>query len=168
MTDPRFLLNALTAGLLVTLFVFIIALHTGTLPVQPEEYETTTVTITDDTTNVTKATLDARQAETLTQKYVGLGHTDSLSDDDGMLFTFNSSQQRTISMRGMSFPLDIIYIGEDGRITKITSADNPEGVVEAFTYESVSGNGVAVLEVRRGWAEKHNVTEGDRVTWSSS
>ncbi|WP_424001063.1 DUF192 domain-containing protein [Haloarcula salina] len=148
------------------------------------DYEEGTVTIHDNTTpetatpipcdrspNATEvvACSDSRQLATVTvnisdtgrQRYVGLSETASLGPDEGMLFVHESEETHTYVMRNMSFPLDIIFVAENGTITTIHHAPTPPDG-EQYS-ERYSGYGKYVLEVNRGWTNRTGVAVGDRV-----
>lgn len=124
----------------------------------PDGYERVTVTAYDE--NGTElATVEARVADTRAKRYLGLSNTSDLQMGEGMLFVHANDREHGYVMRNMSFPLDIVFIGADERITRIHHAAVPEGEYEQ-TYE---GRGKWVLEVPRGWANETSVDEGDRV-----
>ena len=146
------------------------------------EYEEGTVTVTDGTatptpcdtspnaTEVTAcdgnqqlATVNVRISNTFQQRYTGLSNTSSLGPDEGMLFVYDDEGEYTYVMRDMAFPLDIIFIAENGTITTIHHAPlPPEGTSES-ELQGYSGRGQYVLEVNRGWANRTGVSVGDTV-----
>jgi uncharacterized membrane protein (UPF0127 family) len=65
-------------------------------------------------------------------------------------------------MKGMRFPIDIVWI-ERGRITGV-ARDVPVPVNGLPTYES-PGPADRVLEVPAGWAARHGVGRGDQVAY---
>jgi uncharacterized membrane protein (UPF0127 family) len=123
----------------------------------PGPYERATVTIAD--ANGTElATVGVRMADTPEQRYVGLSRTESLPAGEGMLFVHDSEATQSYVMRGMSFPLDIVFVGADGRITRIVHAPADRS---GAPYRASARY---VLEVPRGWANTTGVEPGDRVT----
>jgi uncharacterized membrane protein (UPF0127 family) len=46
----------------------------------------------------------------------------SLPEDSGMLFPYDEEDEVTFWMKDTVIPLDIIFIDEDGNVTKVTSA----------------------------------------------
>ncbi|WP_123533879.1 DUF192 domain-containing protein [Halosimplex salinum] len=124
----------------------------------PDGYERVTVTAYDD--NGTElATVEVRVADTQPKRYLGLSNTSELSTGAGMLFVHESEGSHGYVMRDMAFPLDIVFVDADERITTIHHAGVPEGSYER-TYR---GRGKWVLEVPRGWANETGVEEGDRI-----
>lgn len=90
-----------------------------------DEYDRATVTVSA-TNGTTLGTVDARVADTPRERCVGLSETASLAPDEGMVFVFGGVADRTFVMRDMAFPLDIIFVGEDRRVTRVVSAPTEE------------------------------------------
>ena len=109
------------------------------------------------------ASVEVRIADNFSQRYTGLSDTESLGPDEGMLFVHNEEAEYAYVMREMSFPIDIIFIAENGTITTIHHAPlPPEGTTDS-DLKRYAGRGKYVLEVNRGWANETGVTVGDRV-----
>jgi len=98
-------------------------------------------------------------ADTDSERYTGLSDTASMGTDEGMLFVFPEAGEYRFVMRRMDFPLDIVFVAENGTITRIHHASVPEGEYE----ERYPGRGKYVLEVNRGWTNETGVTVGDRL-----
>lgn len=122
--------------------------------VDPGEYDRTTVAVYDSA-GEQRATVEVRIADTREKRRIGLSRTDSLGNDTGMLFVHDESASHSYVMRNMSFPLDIIFLGPDGRINTVHHAP-----VDGGSYE---GRGKYVLEVPRGWTNETGVGPGGRV-----
>ncbi len=58
-------------------------------------------------------------AATPSQRSAGLMFRTDMSDDKGMLFVFERTQRLSFWMKNTPMPLDLIFIGEDGRIVAI-------------------------------------------------
>lgn len=106
-------------------------------------------------------TIDARVADTSRERVRGLGGTDPLPADEGMLFVFRMERTRTFVMRNVSYPLDIIFIGADRRITTIHTAEP-----ESRPYTKYRGRAKWVLEVPAGVAADNAIEPGDRVRFA--
>lgn len=141
------------------------ALQAGLVPQSAVgSYEETTLNVTSDEGTV-KSTLTTRVADNRTKRYVGLSNTESLMPNHGMVFAYNTTENRTFVMRRMNFGLDVIYVSPRGEITAIRSAERPDGPVEYYlNHDSVRGDGQYVIEVNQGWAEENNVQTGDSVS----
>lgn len=120
--------------------------------------ERATVTITDGASEEL-AVVDSEVADSSGERYTGLSDHESLGEDEGMLFVFEDEDERSFVMRDMDFPIDIIFIGEDGRITTIHEAPTEEG----SDLTSYRGEARWVLEVNYGYADANGIEEGDGV-----
>ncbi len=98
--------------------------------------------------------------ETPDEFTLGLGNRDSLGDDDGMLFVYESEAQRNFWMENMRFPIDIIWINADEVVVDITSDLSPQTYPDSFTSSEPSQY---VLEVNAGYSEENNINVGDKV-----
>ncbi|GAB3415071.1 hypothetical protein GCM10027435_10760 [Haloparvum alkalitolerans] len=122
-------------------------------------YEEATVTVTDDDSGATLATVDARVADGPVKQYVGLSATESLDPDEGMLFVHDESAERAYVMREMAFAIDILFVSADGAVTEIHRGAEPEEP----PYTRYEGEGLYVLEVRAGYADERGIEVGDEV-----
>jgi uncharacterized membrane protein (UPF0127 family) len=76
-----------------------------------------------------------------------------------MLFDFNTEQPISMWMKNTYIPLDMIFIRNDGRVSRI--AENTEPM--SLKVISSAGPARAVLEVIAGTARKYGIAPGDRV-----
>ncbi len=90
----------------------------------------------------------------------GLGGRLSLLSNEGMLFVFQKSGIYSFWMKGMNFPIDIVWIDEDLRVVYIKENALPSSYPESF---SPGQNSKYVLEVSALFSEKHNLKIGDGV-----
>ena len=105
-----------------------------------------------------QAVIDCVEAHTPKEQSVGLSQTDSLADGQGMLFVHSSDALRSYWMPiSMRFGIDIVFIGEDQKVRKIT-ADRKPG-------EPGSCPGIAkwVLEVPAGFCARAGIKQGEPV-----
>ena len=91
----------------------------------------------------------------------GLSGRVSLEEDRGMLFLFGLPSVQNFWMKGMNFPLDMIWIKGDTIIGFVENAqpDNSQMPVIYSSSESVD----KVLEINAGLARKFGIRIGDRV-----
>jgi uncharacterized membrane protein (UPF0127 family) len=104
-------------------------------------------------------------ADTSELRYLGLSDTDALPEDRGMLFVYETVDDRTFVMRRMDFGIDIVYADADGTITRIHHAPEP-GPDEDGEAQRYPGRGQYVLEVGYRWTADRGITEGDRLAFT--
>ncbi|WP_297888488.1 DUF192 domain-containing protein [uncultured Halorubrum sp.] len=124
------------------------------------DYETTTVTV-EGPAGEARGSVTAAVADTGDKRLLGLSDAESLPEDGGMLFAYDSPQDTlTYVMRRMSFGIDIVYVDGDRQITRIHNAPEP-GPNEDGEEQQYPGSGQYVLEVPYEWTDRHGVAVGD-------
>lgn len=98
-------------------------------------------------------------ADTPASRERGLMFRRTLAADRGMLFDFKFSQTVSFWMKNTLIPLDMLFIGADGRIVSIARDARPMDE----TAISSAGPVVAVLELRGGRATEIDAEPGDKV-----
>ncbi len=96
-------------------------------------------------------------AVTRSEREEGLAGRESLPPNAGMLFAYRDTRPRRFTTQDMSFALDIITLAADGVVTGVQSRGPGE-----MPFDTAPAR--YVLEVGRGWAAAHGVTEGVRGT----
>lgn len=98
-------------------------------------------------------------ALTPAQKAAGLEVVDRLSKEYGMLFPFDERSDVTFHMGRVKFPIDIVFLVEDGHAMKVGSIvhDAIPGSMEHWSHSKTA----AVLEVCGGLCNKLGIKEGD-------
>jgi hypothetical protein len=89
----------------------------------------------------------------------GLMYRKSLAPDAGMLFDYGRPQPASFWMKNTLIPLDMIFIGADGRIVNI----HERAVPHSLDPIPSAGPVRAVLEVNGGTASRLGIKPGDRV-----
>ena len=107
-----------------------------------------------------RGSVTAAIADTPELRYTGLSDTESLPESRGMLFVYESVENRTFVMREMAFGIDIVYADAAGVITEIhhAPAPGPDEDGEELRYH---GRGQYVLEVGYRWTADRGVVSGD-------
>jgi uncharacterized membrane protein (UPF0127 family) len=92
------------------------------------------------------------------EREAGLMFRRDMADDHGMLFVFEASQPLGFWMRNTVMPLDLIFIGQDGRIKAIRQG-------EPFSEAVISPDEPVrfVLELKAGTAQRDGIADGDLV-----
>lgn len=113
--------------------------------------------------HVGEGALAVELARTPEARASGLSRRASLPEHAGMLFAFPDAAIRTIWMKDMLFPLDVVWI-RDGRVVGVSEHVRPEpGVPDSALRRSASQGPVdRILEVNAGWTARHGVRMGDR------
>jgi uncharacterized membrane protein (UPF0127 family) len=95
------------------------------------------------------------------RRWRGLQNRRQLDADAGMLFFFDRSSPLSFWMSETYIPLDMIFITAHRRILGIV--ENAEPLTE--TSRAVPGRSQYVLEVNGGFARRHRLGRGMRVTF---
>ena len=94
---------------------------------------------------------------------LGLSGRESLSDDRGMLFVFESKQQPLFWMKDMLISLDMVWI-LDGKVVQIDeNVPPPTKDMPRVATRVPVGLADSVLEVAGGWVGRHGLRVGDAV-----
>lgn len=93
------------------------------------------------------------------EREYGLMCRKAMAPDRGMLFIFPKAEQQAFWMRNTLIPLDIVYIGADGRVVSITRNAQP---LDETPLPS-AGPARFVLELAGGRAAQVGLLPGDRV-----
>jgi uncharacterized membrane protein (UPF0127 family) len=102
-------------------------------------------------------------ATTPGERALGLMYRRAMPGDAGMLFLYDRPQTIEMWMRNTIIPLDMIFIGADGKVHRIESHTEP------FSTQLISSEGAVqgVLEVNAGTAEAIGLKAGDEVVYPS-
>jgi hypothetical protein len=103
--------------------------------------------------------LVADVAATSDQKSKGLSVKDILNENEAMLFVFDTERDHSFWMKGMKFPIDIIWISEHHEVVHIEHSLEPCIPDEFCQSYKPDRNALYVLETVAGFAQKNNVTE---------
>ena len=93
----------------------------------------------------------------------GLSGKSGLEENSGMLFVFEKPSKYYFWMKGMNFPIDIIWITEDLKVSYIKKNAQPESFLETYGPDT---DIKYVLEVVAGFSEKNNLKVGDEVLFT--
>jgi hypothetical protein len=98
-------------------------------------------------------------ADTPDERRRGLSGRGELLANQGMLFVFDKSDAYNIWMKDMQFSIDVIWISSGGVVVDIRKDISPETYPEVFGPRT---SAQYVLEVPAGFAEKYDISVGDR------
>lgn len=104
-------------------------------------------------------TLMVEVAKTDEERQIGLMNRDSLDEEKGMIFVFDSEKRVSFWMKNTRIPLSIAYIGKDGTIYEIYD-------LEPYSLEprpSKRSSILYALEVNRGYFNRVGITPGSKI-----
>lgn len=90
------------------------------------------------------------------ERSAGLMYREDMADDHGMLFVFEQTQLVGFWMKNTPMPLDLLFIGQDGRIRAIRHGE-PYSEATIAPSEPVR----FVLEFKAGTSEANGIRIGD-------
>lgn len=96
-------------------------------------------------------------ANTEVQRQRGLSGRDNLSQDNAMVFTFDTPSRQCIWMRDMKFPIDIVWLDEQKKVLKIENNVAPETYPATFCADYTK----YVVEINAGLAKSLDLALGD-------
>ena len=136
------------------------ATPTRTITVEPKPAPGTLIVRVGD------ATFAADVADDTAERAVGLSGRDSLADGAGMWFAYLDEAQRSFWMRGMQFPIDIIWINASLEVVDVTHrAPVPESdTLSDLPIYSPNTPVMYVLEINAGLALERGIEPGTVVT----
>jgi uncharacterized membrane protein (UPF0127 family) len=122
------------------------------------------IKIVDPSGNI-KAIINAEMADTPEKRTKGLGYRDSLATDSGMFFNHENTQKYTYWMKGMRFPIDIMWILDDEIVDLIQNVPAPvqgqsDDTLERYSSVVPVNN---VLETNAGFVQKFGISPGDKI-----
>lgn len=97
-------------------------------------------------------------ADDVSERSMGLMFRETLPADQGMLFVFQQTQPVGFWMKNTPLPLDLIFIGEDGKVKTIRQGEPQSEAV-------IAPNGPVrfVLELNAGTAVARGIKDGDQI-----
>ena len=106
--------------------------------------------------------LNADLAVTQEQMSKGLAVKDELKENESMLFVFGEPSRHSFWMKDMKFPIDIIWLDNNGTVVYIKNSLQPCIMTFAFlcpTY-TPDKDSLYVLETGSGFSKKHGIKIG--------
>lgn len=100
-------------------------------------------------------------ARTEQEQAKGLMFRTAMGADEGMIFPMNPPRGAAFWMRNTVLPLDILFIGVDGKVSNIAANARPYDETPLESVGLVKG----VLELNAGRAAELGIVPGDSVSW---
>lgn len=140
-------------------FIVILLLFSAFVVFQMDKTATPPSKVSIDT-----QTFSVNVAKTTEQQQQGLSGKKSIPQDQGMLFVFTKADKYPFWMKGMQFPLDIIFIKDTKIVTmyhNVPVPSNPNASNLPVYTPTQPAN--YVLEINAGLAQKYDFQNGDDV-----
>jgi uncharacterized membrane protein (UPF0127 family) len=107
-----------------------------------------------------RGAITAEVVDTKASRELGLSGRTSMNDNEGMLFVFDKPGRYGFWMKDMIFPLDIIWINQNGIVVEIERDLTPGSYPKTFINTSPASY---VLEINAGSSEKEGLYIGSKV-----
>jgi uncharacterized membrane protein (UPF0127 family) len=120
------------------------------------------LTIFKNTSDSTKIYLDIEIADNEYETQTGMMYRNSMKTNQGMLFIFEDTRERSFYMKNTRIPLDIIYINNNSKIVSFQKKAQP------FKETSLPSKVPAkyVLEVNADLSDSWGLNVGDSLSFS--
>ena len=110
-------------------------------------------------------TIDVEVAETEEEKRIGLMGRTALSEDEGMLFVYDSKASPVMWMKNMLMPIDMLFISEDLTINHLEENLPPclaedDDLCDRYSSFELS---FYVLELPAGAVQRYGLKKDDRL-----
>ncbi|MCC6920911.1 MAG: DUF192 domain-containing protein [Alphaproteobacteria bacterium] len=102
---------------------------------------------------------DIEIADDEAERSRGLMYRTAMAPDAGMIFEYDAPQQINIWMKNTVLPLDIVYVGANGRVINVAPNAKP------YSLDLIPSDGpaLAAIEFNAGTAARIGLAPGDTV-----
>jgi len=105
--------------------------------------------------------LSLQIANTDAAREKGLSGRKSLAADKGMIFVFDKAGKRCLWMKGMRFPLDMVFVSHGKQVVRIQPNVSPKTYPERFCADSTQ----YVIELPAGTAKNLGLRQGQTLSF---
>ncbi len=109
--------------------------------------------------------LDAIIADSFIKRVIGLMYRDSIKENECMLFTFPHESMLGIWMKGMKFPIDILWLDSSKEIVTIKENIQPCNKLPCHTYYP-ERKSMYVIELHSGFVKKNSIDKFTRIRFA--
>ena len=152
-----------------------IALFILTCDTEYHDFENNKESLTKTSTNqpqvlIRETIFNVEIADTVERRTTGLSGRKELDTNSGMLFLYQTGFPTTYWMKDMLFPLDIIWIAQNCRISDISQSvpfprrDDIDSLIPRVHPKKPSAY---VLEINSGKSKTHGFKVGDKVEFTN-
>lgn len=125
---------------------------------------THTSSLRDDITlTLPRGEIYVQVVDTSTSQELGLSFRESIGDEEGMLFIFDTPGIYPFWMKDMKFSIDMIWLSESGQVVHTEENIAPETYPKTFMNKPKA---LYVLEMNAGMAKKYGLYLGTKVDLS--
>jgi len=117
----------------------------------------------DRTIKIGSQSIKTEVAQTAREREKGLSGRACITDDQGMVFTFEKPGHYSFWMKDMNFPIDIIWIGADRLVVGIEKDVLPSTYPDSFINKDKPAQ--YVLELKSGRADGLGLNLGTKVNF---
>ncbi len=149
-------INKLISIFLIIFLIIIIALFS--LNFYQKKLSSTGPSVT-----IGREQVKVRVADTPEKREVGLSGTSSLNKNEGMLFLFDKEQYPSFWMKGMKYPIDILFINDQTIVTIYENVQPPKNDDAKLPLYQSSKPANIVLELPSGFTKNHKIKVGDYI-----
>ena len=114
------------------------------------------------TVEIGNAVISAELATTQAEQVQGLSDRPSLAANTGMLFVFDHDSNWTIWMKDMNFPIDVLWITDDQKVSDIVEDMTPQSYPKTYASHAPTRY---VLEVSAGTVKDYGIQTGQDVVF---
>jgi uncharacterized protein len=114
------------------------------------------------TISINGTTFPVGEARTRSELVKGLSGQPSLPENHGLVFFFDKAGSYGIWMKDMNFPIDVLWLDNDMRISYIKEYFLPESYPESIHPDVI---GRIVIEFPAGFVESNKIKIGDKVSF---
>ncbi len=132
---------------------------------------------TDDVTGYEEATvgfeladggslnITCEVADSAIERANGLQDREELAISKGMLFVFEEPKEASFIMHNVEFPLDIIFIAENGTVVNVEEAEveEPDTPYDDLVRYRSDGEVKWIVEINKGLSQQYGIWPGTRV-----
>lgn len=149
------------ASIFVTLLCFLNAGYIGFSDATSIDNKTSSLVRIDDM-NIT-----ALLALTPEEQSTGLAIKETMKENEGMLFVFDTPKKYSFWMKDMKFPIDIIWLDSNKKIVHIEDRLEPCLFLLPCPSYAPATDSLYVLEVVSNFTNKHDIRIGEQVLFDS-
>jgi uncharacterized membrane protein (UPF0127 family) len=112
------------------------------------------------TMTLPQATISVEVADTKESRELGLSGRSGIHDNQGMLFTFPVPGRYGFWMKDMNFPIDMVWINNQGLVVYVAENAKPEDYPARYVNDAAASY---VLEIGSGKAKTYGLYLGSKV-----